>query len=70
MSTATVSIRKRRTAKLVGAKPAHPDRVGAAKAAAKPLPLPDYMARLLKRQPIPMSEQAVKELWDYERGDR
>lgn len=33
-------------------------------------PLPDYMARLLKRQPKPMSEKETKEFWDYERGDR
>jgi antitoxin (DNA-binding transcriptional repressor) of toxin-antitoxin stability system len=33
-------------------------------------PMPDYMARLLKRQPKPMSEQATREFWDYERGDR
>ena len=33
-------------------------------------PLPNYMARLLKRQPEPMSEKATRELWEYERGDR
>ena len=33
-------------------------------------PLPDYMARLLKRQPKPMSEKETQEFWDYERGDR
>ncbi len=33
-------------------------------------PMPDYMARLLKRQPKPMSERATREFWDYERGDR
>ena len=33
-------------------------------------PLPNYMARLLKRQPKPMSEKATREFWDYERGDR
>lgn len=32
--------------------------------------LPDYMARLLKRQPEPMSEKATREFWEYERGDR
>ncbi len=31
---------------------------------------PDYMARLLKRQPKPMSEKATREFWEYERGDR
>jgi hypothetical protein len=33
-------------------------------------PLPDYMARLLARQPTPMSEAASRALWEYERGDR
>ena len=30
----------------------------------------DYYARLLKRQPKPMSEKATREFWEYERGDR
>lgn len=74
MSTATASIRKPRSAKLSRHKAAGPVGADTAKTTTKhrnpPVPLPDYMARLLKRQPIPMSEQAVKELWDYERGDR
>ena len=36
----------------------------------KPVPLPDYMARILKRQPKPMSAKATREFWEYERGDR
>ena len=36
----------------------------------KPVPLPDYMARVLKRQPKPMSAKATREFWEYERGDR
>ena len=38
-----------------------------AKAAA---PMPDYQARLLKRQPKPMSEEETRRFWDDERGDR
>ena len=37
---------------------------------AKKAALPDYYARLLKRQPKPMSEQAARGFWEYERGDR
>ncbi len=36
----------------------------------EPRPQPDYMARLLKYQPKPMSAKAARELWEYERGDR
>ncbi|GDY21536.1 hypothetical protein LBMAG56_28830 [Verrucomicrobiota bacterium] len=36
----------------------------------KPVPLPDYMARILKRQPKAMSAKATREFWEYERGDR
>ena len=32
--------------------------------------MPDYYARLLKRQPKPMSEEATREFWEKERGDR
>jgi antitoxin (DNA-binding transcriptional repressor) of toxin-antitoxin stability system len=41
--------------------------------AVKPKPRasrPDYMARLLKRQPKPMSEEATRRFWEHERGDR
>lgn len=33
-------------------------------------PLPDYMARLRKQRAVPMSEEATRQLWEYERGDR
>jgi antitoxin (DNA-binding transcriptional repressor) of toxin-antitoxin stability system len=33
-------------------------------------PMPDYMARLKKRQPRPMSAKETREFWDYERGER
>lgn len=32
--------------------------------------VPDYYARLLKRQPKPMSEEETRQFWEYERGDR
>ena len=38
--------------------------------APQPAPQPDYMARLLKRQPKPMSEEATRAFWEHERGDR
>ena len=31
--------------------------------------MPDYYARLLKRQPNPMSEEETRRFWDHERGD-
>lgn len=75
MSTPTASIRELRSTALPGRKPVQPSPTGSGKPAVKRQrkprsPLPDYMARLLKHQPVPMSEQAVKELWDYKRGDR
>ena len=36
----------------------------------KPVPLPDYMARILQRQPKAMSAKATREFWEDERGDR
>lgn len=33
-------------------------------------PLPDYMARLRKRQPRPMTAEQTRKFWEYERGDR
>jgi antitoxin (DNA-binding transcriptional repressor) of toxin-antitoxin stability system len=30
----------------------------------------DYVARLLKRQPKPISREAMRRLWEKERGDR
>ena len=47
-------------------KPLHPKLA----AKRKPFPMPDYYARILKRQPKPMSAEATREFWDYERGDR
>ena len=75
MSTATAGIRELRSVALRGRKPVLSAPLGSSKPPMKGRrksrpPLPDYMARLLRRQPVPMSEQAVKELWDYERGDR
>jgi antitoxin (DNA-binding transcriptional repressor) of toxin-antitoxin stability system len=32
--------------------------------------MPDYMARLRKRQPKPMSAEATRRFWEEERGDR
>jgi hypothetical protein len=32
--------------------------------------LPDYMARLRKRQPKPMSAEATRRFWEAERGSR
>ncbi len=32
--------------------------------------MPDYYARLLKRQPKPMSEEAAREFWEEERAGR
>lgn len=84
MSTATVSIRELRTdfrsvkrkveefGKVTITDNGEPAYVMEA-VAVKPKrhqPQPDYMARLLKRQPKPMSEKATQEFWDYERGDR
>lgn len=84
MSTATVSIRQLRTDfRLVKRKieefgrvtitdngvPSY-DIIPSAKRPKKRPPLPDYYARLLKYQPKPMSAKAVRELWEYERGDR
>lgn len=36
----------------------------------KPPPMPDYMARLRKQRPTPMSVEATRKLWEDERGDR
>ena len=30
----------------------------------------DYYARLIKRQPIPLTEEQSRRLWEIERGDR
>ncbi len=30
-------------------------------------PLPDYYARLLKRQPVPLSAEATRNFWEQER---
>lgn len=38
--------------------------------AGKPLPQPDYLARLIRQRPIPMSEEATRKFWEEERGDR
>lgn len=34
----------------------------------KSVPLPDYYARLLKRQPNPLSAEATHQFWEEERG--
>ncbi len=34
----------------------------------KSAPLPDYYARLLNRQPKPLSTEATREFWEEERG--
>lgn len=36
----------------------------------KQRPLPDYMARLLKQRPEPMSAEATRKFWEDERGNR
>ena len=84
MSTATVSIRELRTdfrsvkrkveqhGEIIITDNGHPAYV-MKPVAIKPKkrsPMPDYMARLLKRQPKPMPEKATREFWEYERGDR
>jgi len=46
-------------------KPVTPQR----RAKTKKASAPDYYARLLRRQPKPMSEKATREFWDYERGN-
>ncbi len=33
-------------------------------------PPPDYLARLLQRQPKPLTEEETGRLWEEERGDR
>lgn len=33
-------------------------------------PLPDYMARLRKQRPVPLSEEQTRKFWEEERGDR
>jgi hypothetical protein len=33
----------------------------------KTAPLPDYYARMLRRQPKPLSEEATRRFWDEER---
>jgi antitoxin (DNA-binding transcriptional repressor) of toxin-antitoxin stability system len=37
---------------------------------AKPAPLPDYMGRMLRRQPRPLSDEETRRLWEEERGER
>ncbi len=37
---------------------------------AKSVRLPDYYARLLKRQPKPISAETTRRFWEEERGDR
>ena len=36
----------------------------------KPAPMPDYYGRMLKRQPVPISREKMKQFWEDERGDR
>lgn len=36
----------------------------------KPTPAPDYLARLVKRQPQPLSAEEARRFWEEERGDR
>ncbi|NJN05417.1 MAG: hypothetical protein HC814_02070 [Rhodobacteraceae bacterium] len=50
--------------------PAYLMRAVQAKPQPKRPPMPDYLARLLKRQPKPMSEAATREFWERERGER
>jgi antitoxin (DNA-binding transcriptional repressor) of toxin-antitoxin stability system len=40
------------------------------KATRNPGPPPDYYARLLEEQPIPMSAEETRKFWEDERGDR
>jgi|GEM_PF-2612404 hypothetical protein len=77
MSTATIS-RGRRSPGSAKRNDLAMDRAVRATSAASPAakpgparkPLPNYMARLLERQPKPMSEEATRALWEHERGDR
>lgn len=36
----------------------------------KPVPMPDYWARVIARQPIVMTAEETKRFWEEERGDR
>ncbi|MFM8470631.1 MAG: hypothetical protein ACKODH_11800 [Limisphaerales bacterium] len=40
------------------------------KATTKRLPMPDYLARVLKRQPRAMTGEETRKFWEDERGDR
>ncbi len=40
------------------------------KATTKRAPMPDYLARVLKRQPRAMTEEETRKFWEEERGDR
>ena len=84
MSTGTVNLRQRptnsRVVKQKGrqfGKATTPDDAPPAAASKprppkpkKPVPQPDYMARILKRQPKAMSAKATREFWEDERGNR
>lgn len=69
MSTATVA-RNRRSSRSAKGKHSVGPAPASAKSAPARKPLPDYMARILARQPVPMSEEATRALWEDERGDR
>jgi antitoxin (DNA-binding transcriptional repressor) of toxin-antitoxin stability system len=36
----------------------------------KPNPAPEYLARLVKRQPKPFSAEEARRFWEEERGER
>jgi antitoxin (DNA-binding transcriptional repressor) of toxin-antitoxin stability system len=40
------------------------------KPAAKRQPMPDYYARVVRRQPRAMTEEETQRFWEEERGDR
>ena len=84
MSTGTVTLRPLRTdaraakrnAK-VFSKPAIPDNgeptvvtKSATPKSRKPVPMPDYWARVIARQPKAMTAEETKRFWEEERGDR
>ena len=84
MSTATASIRELRTdfravkrkieefGRVIITDNGEPAYVmePAAPAAKKQLPLPDYYARLLKEQPVPLTAGQARRLHEENRGDR
>ena len=84
MSTGTVTLRPLRTDARAAkrktktfSKPTIPDNgepVVVTKPASpksrKPIPMPDYWARVIARQPIAMSAEETKRFWEEERGDR